>query len=558
MNRNKLWISFISIVIIAILAFLIDIPRVPEWIPGYSWFSKQKVHFGLDLQGGTHLIYQTDVSGIPAEQRISAIEGVRDVIERRVNIFGVAEPIIQTAKVGQEWRLIVELPGVKDVNQAIKMIGETPILEFKEQSPIRELTPDEKGEIEVYNQDAQKRAESVLKQALEMGSDFTALAKEYSEDPGSKDAGGDLGWFSKGVMVPEFEKAVFDDLSVGEITPELVKTVYGYHIIKKVDERVKQNTETRVETEEKGIKAEIEPTKEVRASHILIAIQSEEMVKQSTQWQYTGLTGKQLKTSFVSFNSQTNESEVSLEFNSEGAKLFGEITARNIGKPVAIFLDGYPLSIPMVKEAISEGRAVITGNFSLKEAQDLAQSLSAGALPVPIKLSGQQSIGPSLGVISVRRSLTAGVIGFLIIVFFMITFYKLRGFLASLALSVYALVVFALFKMIPVTLTLAGVVGFILSLGMAVDANVLIFERIKDEERLGKSLSGAINDGFRNAWTAIRDSNITTLIVCFILYQFGTGLVRGFGLTLGLGVLISMFTAIIATKTFLKLTVKKD
>ena len=554
MERNRLWTIFTGIILITLLCFLVDYPQLPDWVPGHQWFSKQKIHLGLDLQGGTQLIYQTNTTEIPADQRAAAIEGARDVIERRVNIFGVAEPLIQTAKTGKEWRLVVELPGIKDVHSAINMIGETPILEFKEQAPPRELTADEKQQIGEYNQGALRKAENILEQVLADGADFTELAKQHSEDHGSRESSGDIGWFSKGMMVPEFEKAVFEDLKVGETTQELVKTAFGYHIIKKTDERLKE-PEIEIEAEGEG-EIKIEPVKEVRASHILITIQSEELIKQIPQWQYTGLTGKQLKTAFVSFDSQTNEAEVSLEFNAEGAKLFGEITERNIGKPVAIFLDNVPLSIPMVREAIPSGKAVITGSFDLKEAKELAQRLAAGALPVPIKLISQQNVGPSLGRISVQKSFVAGILGFLIIIVFMVSYYRKRGLIAASALCIYALIVLALFKLIPVTLTLAGIAGFILSLGMAVDANILIFERIKDEEKLGKSRTGAINDGFKHAWTAIRDSNITTLIVCFILYYFGTGLVRGFGLTLGVGVLISMFTAIVITKTFLKLVSK--
>ncbi len=555
MERNKFWTIFAVICFITLLVFLIDYPTIPEWVPGNKWFADQKIHLGLDLQGGTQLIYQTDTLNIPEDQRIAAVEGARDVIERRVNVFGVTEPLIQTAKAGKEWRLLIELPGIKDVHTAIEMIGETPILEFKEQAPARDLTIEEKKQIEEYNQQALQRADNVLQQALKPDADFSQLAKEYSEDSGSNQNGGDVGWFSRGMMVPEFEKAVFDDLSEGETTSSLVKTAFGYHIIKKTDERIKE-PDIKVEVEKiEGAEVQTEPVKEVRASHILIATQSEEMT-QGVNWQYTGLSGKQLKNSFVSFNSQTNESEVSLEFNDEGAKLFSEITKRNIGQPVAIFLDGLPLSIPVVREEIPSGRAVISGTFNLKEAKELAQRLSAGALPVPIKLISQQNIGPSLGRISVEKSFMAGIIGFLVIVLFMISFYGRRGIIASLALCIYALIVLALFKLIPVTLTLAGIAGFILSLGMAVDANVLIFERIKDEESLGKLPLSAIHDGFKNAWTAIRDSNITTLIVCLILYYFGTGLIRGFGLTLGIGVLISMFTAITVTKTFLELTTK--
>ena len=277
------------------------------------------------------------------------------------------------------------------------------------------------------------------------------------------------------------------------------------------------------------------------------------MSNPQSQWQYTGLTGKQLKSVQASFGGNTYESEVSLDFNDEGTKLFGEITQRNIGKPVAIFLDGVPISVPTVRETITGGKAVITGNFNIKEVKELAQRLSAGALPVAINLVSQQNIGPSLGRLSVNKSFVAGIIGLLAVMIFMITFYGFYGLIASIALLIYALINMAVYKLLPVTLTLSAIAGFIISLGMAVDANVLIFERVKDEKRLGKFGGTAINDGFRHAWTAIRDGNVTTLITCFILYYFGTGLIRGFGLTLGLGVILSMFTAITVTRNLLKL-----
>ena len=528
------WTLFTVIVVLVLFVLLVDIPRLPKWLPFNEWFTKQKVHLGLDLQGGAQLIYLTETKEIPSQDRVGAVGGARDVIERRVNIFGVAEPLIQTTKAGEEWKIIVELPGIKNVNEAIQMIGETPILEFKEQMK-KELTEEEKKEIERYNAEAKNRAEEILEKAIQPQADFSALAKEYSEDPGSKEQGGDLGWFGRGTMVPEFEEAVFK-LKKGEITKELVATQFGYHIIKKFDERKNEEGE-----------------EEILASHILIRILSEAEITQK-QWVYTGLSGKELKTSRLEFDPNTGEPIVALEFNNEGAKLFAEITKRNVGKPVAIFLDGLPISIPIVKEEITGGKAVITGKFTLQEAKELAMRLRAGALPVPIKLVSQQTIGPALGKISIEKSFIAGLIGFLLVILFMIIFYRRLGLIASLALIIYVLIVLAIFKLLPVTLTLAGIAGFIISVGMAVDANVLIFERMKDEKRLGKTGMTVIEEGFRHAWTAIRDSNFTTLIICFILYQFGTGLVRGFGLTLGIGVLTSMFTAIVVTKTLIRIT----
>lgn len=533
---KKSWTTFTLILILVLFALLIDIPRLPKWLPLNEWFSKKKVHLGLDLQGGTQLVYITKTQDIPASDRSNAVEGARDVIERRVNIFGVAEPLIQTAKVGEEWKIIVELPGIKNVNEAIQMIGETPILEFKEQKK-EELTEGDKKEIEKYNEEVKKKAEEILTKALQPNTDFAALAKEYSEDPGSKEQGGDLGWFGREMMVKEFEEAAFK-LKKGEITKELVQTPFGYHLIKKFDERKNEKGE-----------------EEILVSHILIRTISEAELT-GEKWVYTGLSGKELKTSHLEFDQNTGEPIVALEFNEEGTKLFADITKRNIGKPVAIFLDGIPISIPTVKEEIPSGKAVITGKFNSQEAKELTMRLRAGALPVPIELISQQNIGPSLGRISIEKSFIAGIIGFLFVVFFMTLFYRRLGVIASLALIIYVLLVLAIFKLLPVTLTLAGIAGFILSIGMAVDANVLIFERIQDEKRLGKTGLTLIEEGFRHAWTAIRDSNITTIIICFILYQFGTGLVRGFGLTLGIGVLVSMFTAIVITKTIIKLTTR--
>jgi preprotein translocase subunit SecD len=274
-------------------------------------------------------------------------------------------------------------------------------------------------------------------------------------------------------------------------------------------------------------------------------------------WKNTQLTGKYLKRATVNFNPNDGTPEVSLEFNDEGAKLFEEITGRNIGKQVAIFLDNYPISIPGVNEKITGGKASISGSFTAQEAKLLAQRLNTGALPVPISLVSQQTVGASLGQSSVDNSVRAGLIGLAVVALFMILFYRLPGLLSVFALIIYGFISLAIFKLWPVTMTLAGIAGFILSIGMAVDANILIFERLKEELRNGKELGKAIEDGFSRAWPSIRDSNLTTMIVCFVLIEFSTSVIKGFAVTLLLGVIISMFTAIFVTRNFLKLMSNK-
>ncbi|MDO8509727.1 MAG: protein translocase subunit SecD, partial [bacterium] len=232
--------------------------------------------------------------------------------------------------------------------------------------------------------------------------------------------------------------------------------------------------------------------------------------------------------------------------------LFADITTRNAGKPVAIFLDGSPISIPRVNEPILSGSAVISGSFSLSEAKTLAQRLNSGALPVPIELISQQKVDATLGMDSLNKSMYAGLIGFLAVIIFMILYYRLPGVIAVVALALYSALSLTIFKVIGVTLTLSGIAGFILSVGMAVDANVLIFERLKEELRLKKNLRSAMEEAFVRAWPSIRDSNITTLISCFFLIWMGGGFVQGFAVTLAIGVLVSMFTAITVTRALLR------
>ncbi|MDP3964615.1 MAG: protein translocase subunit SecD [bacterium] len=538
-TRRKIWITFAFIIILAVLAGLVSYPKGPDISIG-NWQRELKVRLGLDLQGGSHLVYEADVANIPESERAEALEGVRDVIERRVNFFGVSEPVVQTNRSGDNWRVIVELAGVFDINEAIQQIGETPLLEFREQKAPEPLTEEQLNAVRALNEQKRAQAEETLQRALTPEADFGALANELSEDPGNLSAqnGGDLGFFPRGVMVPEFENAVFGDLAVGEVKPELVETQFGYHIIKKTEERP----------------AEENPDEtEVRASHILFQKQSEETTG-APDYVNSGLSGKQLEGAEVQFDPNTGAPSVALNFDEEGKQLFAEITQRNVGQVVGIYLDEAPISLPVVQQEITSGEAVITGDFTLTEAKTLAQRLNSGALPVPISLVNQQNIGASLGRESVERSFLAGLIGMALVGIFMIAYYRLPGVLSVISLAIYALLVLAIFKLWPVTLTLAGVAGFILSVGMAVDANVLIFERIKEELRLGQPLKSAIEEGFKRAWLSIRDSNVSSLITSFILIWFGTSLIKGFAITLSIGIVVSMFTAITITRTFLRLS----
>jgi protein-export membrane protein SecD len=663
-KRGRIWQIFIGIILLAFLAGLVDAGaqynQATDWVANKTNNAIQlpKTHvfpfnLGLDLQGGTHLIYKADVSDIPKERQESAVQGVRDVIERRVNALGVNEPNVRTSKTGEGgYRIEVELAGVRDVEEAIKKIGETPLLEFKEQADLKkELTDQEKEEMAQYNQDAQKKAEEVLGKLLS-GGNFDALIGKYDEKrPSEEKRSTDPVW----VAGREYSELInnIQDLSPGEIKNDIIETDKGYVIVKFLEERVKQQEDGQG------------PAKEIKASHLLIChkdarhcnndlskqeayekikeikkqanpnnfadlvkehstepgagtsagnlgwIRKGDMVKPFEQtvfgqevgsisyvvetefgyhliykqeernikeykiqdiffdkkqkqdylrpaggWKNTKLSGKHLAGASVTFT-QTGTPQISLEFNSEGADLFKEITQRNVGEQVAIFLDGQLETAPTVNEAIPDGRAVISGKYTLEEAKELAQSLNAGALPVPIEMLSQKTIGPSLGERSISNSLTAGLVGLVLVALFMIVIYRLAGLLAVVSLAIYGVLLLALFKLFAITITLGSLAGFVVSIGMAVDANVLIFERLKEELRAGKDMIQAVKQSFSRAWPSIRDGNISTLITAFILMQFTTGVVRGFAITLFAGILMSMFSAIIITRNLMNLIPEK-
>lgn len=543
-----MWLSLLGILILAVGAAFIDYPKTPGFNIGV--FSRDlNVRLGLDLKGGSLLLYQADTSALAQSDKQTAVDSVRDVIERRVNAYGVSEPVIRTIKTGDSYRISVELAGITDVNEAIKLIGETPTLEFKEEAQPVPLTDEQKKQAEEQNAAAKQKAQNVLQQALN-GADFAELANTYSEDPSNtinattnEKAGGDLGYAQQGTYDPAFDDVLFNKMKDGEIYPELVQTKFGYHIIKRTDSH--------------SVNINGKDVLQVRASHILFRTLS---TTEATQEPYTatGLTGKNLKRANVQFTQTTNEPEVALQFDSEGAKLFADITKRNIGKTVAIYLDGTPISTPVVNDEITNGQAVITGSFTLDEAKDLAKRLNSGALPVPITLIQQQTVQASLGEQSIYKSFFAGILGFALVALFMIVYYRLPGVLAVIALTIYTIIILAIFKLWPITLTLAGVAGFILSIGIAVDANILIFERTKEELRAGAPLLRAIETGFERAWTSIRDSNMSSIITSLILIWFGTSFIKGFAITLIIGILISMFSAITITRTLLRLTIGRS
>ncbi len=418
-DRNRLLAFLTLIIVVSIAAGAFAYEPLWQRISKFRPWS-----LGLDLAGGTSLTYEIDVSKVKSEDRDSVVRGLRDVIEKRVNLFGVAEPKVYTEKVGESDRLAVELAGVKDVNQAIRMIGETPFLEFREVQP----------------------------------------------DPKST---------SSAVFVP------------------------------------------------------------------------------------TDLNGRYVVSAQVGRDPNTGVPEIDFSLNDEGAVLFEKLTEANVNKPICLFIDGQPIipdsvndSCPRVQGKISGGKARITGQFSFSRAQQIVERFNAGALPAPITLVNQQTIGSDFGKDSLDKAIYAGAIGLFAVMVFMLIYYRTLGVFASIALVVYTLLTMGVFKLIPITMTLSGIAGFVLSIGMAVDANILVFERTKEEMKKGIPHAAAIEEGFRRAWTSIRDSNISTMITAGVLYFFTSSFVQGFALTLFLGVVMSMFSAITTTRLMLRAFLK--
>ncbi len=414
--------AVVALVIGLLLAYFV-------WVTEANPTSEYRFKLGLDLAGGTELVYKADMSQTAVGERADALSALQGVIERRVNLFGVAEPLVQTERAGTlsgitEDRLIIDLPGVTDIKAAVAALGETPTLEFR-------------------------------------------LA-----------------------------------------TTTLIGTTT------------------------------------------------------QTAFISTGLTGRYLASATLGFGSGATAGlsapQVILNFDSDGAELFEKITSENVGQTLAIFLDGQPISTPTIQEAIPGGQATITGQFTATEARDLVRNLNFGALPVPISLESSSAVGPTLGAAAISAGVTAGLIGFAIVALFMFGWYRLPGLIAAVALAEYVVFMLSVIKVIPITLTASGIAGLIITVGMAVDANVLIFERTKEELREGKSPREAVHIGFQRAWPAIRDGHLTMIISGVILFWLGTSIVQGFALVFVLGVLASFISAVSLSRVFLLALVPEE
>ena len=437
MNQKKIKKNFLIIIAICLFGLFINFPKSLSF-GGYTIkkpeisFRNLDLRYGLDLAGGASLMFDIDTSEIKEENFNNALESLKSNIERRINLFGLSESNVQISSQADKHRLIIELPGIEDADQAIEIIGQTAQLKFK-------------GEV--------------------------------------------------------------------EIAPEATESATIYDLF----------------------------------SHD------------------TGIDGSHLLKSQVVLNQQNGQPEVQLEFNPEGQKLFEQATRDFLEKRVAIFLDDYLISAPVINSVITDNTAVIQGNFDSKSAKYLATQLNAGALPLSIKLSHQNEIGATLGQESIEKGIFAGAIGLLTVCLFMIIIYKYLGFVATLSLIIYGLITVSLYRIFAVTLTFPGIVGLILSIGMAVDSNILIFERIKEERLRGKNWQSAINIGFDRAWDSIKDANTCTIITGLILinpfswnFLNSSGMVRGFAITLLIGIVVGIFSSIFITKNILLMFMPED
>ncbi len=642
---NRITKGLLAIVVMALIMAVVDLPanlraKLPN-DPVSTWIKSQKTILGLDLQGGTQLDYRIDLRNAEAKNsdndskndvRISDIvEGVRNTIERRVNGLGVSEPQIFTSTVAGEQHIIVELAGIKNVEEAKAVVGKTIQLEFKEPK-----VGAEPGELEAIKKEAddtlakamaananfevvgenaktadgkiqfrkgQKQFASELSAqyknvlpSLAPGSvgktviegseitlensqianrnklfvvqlaskeladhtttkydDFTALAKKMSENSIIQ---------LNGRKKEDFEPLEWSALATtGQGQTTNVLEIGDQLRVYKLDKKTGTGDSAALDVERLAVKKSKRETLDAALKPVKTGTKVTEKEMQfiyneiafdysPDPWKSTGLDGSHFKSASVSYG-QLGDPQVSIQFDTDGAKMFEDLTGRLSGQQLAIFVGGDLISSPRVNEKIAGGSAVITGRFNVKEALKLATDLNTGAIDAPIILSGQYTISATLGESALRVSLYGGLVGIIALTIFMLLYYRLLGFFAVLALGIYSIIILFLLKTLTLVMTLAGIAGVILSIGMAVDANILIFERTKEELNQGKNFVAAVGAGFDRAWSSIRDSNVSSLITCAILWFFGNSIIRGFSLMLAIGILTSMFTAITVTRAFL-------
>ncbi len=460
-KQKKIVRSFIWILGLFLVAFFLALPTKFSWQIGANKidFDKNQLALpvlgkkysfdlplkkGLDIAGGVQLIMQADMSKIEAEDRLEALRAAVEVIRSRIDAYGLAEPIIQTAINGDDYRIIVELPGLTDIDQALSLIGTTAMMDFRLQN----------------EQKAQEIATMSATTEMEQMNQYFYFLESFEE---------------------------------------------------------------------------------------------------------TQLQGKMLKKATATFDSQTRQPVIALQFTPEGRELFAQITKENVNRTLGIFIDGWPVTLPKINTAILDGNAIISGNFSVKETQELAIQLNSGALPVPLEIMSQSQVSASLGEDSVQQSIFAGIVGLILVSLFMILNYGKKGLIANFGLLIYTVIILAFYKIFGITLSLPSIAALILSIGMAVDANILIFSRLQEELRLGKTLNQARELSFGRAWDSIRDANVITLMIALILinpldfpFLNSSGLIRGFGITLFLGVLTGLFTGVFITRNLLRIFIRES
>jgi protein-export membrane protein SecD len=499
---------------------------------------KKAIKLGLDLKGGMHVVMEVDRSELTPSEAEDALDRALEILRNRVDEFGVAEPVIQ--KEGSN-RIIVELPGIQDEARAKRLIGRTALLEFK-------LVKD----AEIFHSTLQKIDEALVEAGIHTG-DQESAGETAEEEPTEEESAEPMPDLFEEELTPEEEIPQEDLLAEKPFSSYLLGMGRQDQLPSDYFVRPDDYAQVNALLDEPVVQQQIPGDAELVWATEAETIQDQQFRRLYLLKEEAEFTGKTLKNARVEIGQgmdlkTANKPYVTLELNKEGARAISRTSAANIGKRLAIVLDNHVFSAPVIEEKIPSGQARITGQFDMNEARDLAIVLRAGALPAPVEIIEERTVGPSLGADSIRRGVRAALIGLAIVVLFMVVYYKFAGLIADLALVLNIFFVMSVLAGLGATLTLPGIAGIILTIGMAVDANVLIFERIREELRAGKTVLASIDSGYSRAFRTILDANVTTLITAIVLYQFGTGPIKGFAVTLSIGIVASMFTAIVITR----------